>query len=525
MADLDAVVIGSGIGGMSAALELSRRGRTVTLVEAADEVGGLIRPIERQGYSFDVGLHYLGKLGPGELFREQLDRLGLGHVEFVELDPDGFDRYCFPGFEIRLCKGRERFTRRLVEAFPDQARGIRDFFDLVARVDDALVPSELSHHGFIAALGYLRRHPALLRYGRATYANVLDDHASDPHLRAVLGAPLFDVGLEPGRVSAIAALGLWGHLIGGAYYPRGGARGLRDAFVDALHAGGVHILTSAPVQSLVKRGGEWITALEDGRHLCSSVVVSAIDPTVTLGSLVEEHFESRRTRHRAAELRPSIAVFFANLGTDLDLAELGFSSANLAHFETWDIDDYFASWRSASLPHRVSGFFATSATLKDPGGGHAPAGRHSLQILGGASYEPFERWAEVPEAERGGDYRDLVSHLGAQLVLKLEADYAPGLSDHLELVDFRSPLFLADRNRAVRGGMYGPEQTPDQVGRGRYPGLEAGIDGLYLAGAGTLAGGVAMSCSSGALAAGLADAHLERPMPLHARDLELGTWS
>ena len=118
MADYQAIVIGSGAGGLSAALSLSRTGSSVLLLEAMPSFGGYLNPFHRSPFAFDTGLHYLGELGKGDRFWSLLDRLGISDkVSFTELDPDGFDRYIFPDFEFRMCKGKERFRERLIGEF------------------------------------------------------------------------------------------------------------------------------------------------------------------------------------------------------------------------------------------------------------------------------------------------------------------------------------------------------------------------------------------------------------------------
>ena len=84
IAEYDVIVIGSGIGGLTAATRLAQNNQRVLVIEASSDFGGYIRPINIGEYSFDMGLHYLGKLGQGELFREILDKLGLENLEFVE---------------------------------------------------------------------------------------------------------------------------------------------------------------------------------------------------------------------------------------------------------------------------------------------------------------------------------------------------------------------------------------------------------------------------------------------------------
>ena len=97
MADYDVIVIGSGAGGLSTALSLARKGFSVLLLEAMASFGGYLNPFKRKSYKFDTGLHYMGELNKDDRFWGLLDTLGIADkVNFIELNPDGFDRLIFP---------------------------------------------------------------------------------------------------------------------------------------------------------------------------------------------------------------------------------------------------------------------------------------------------------------------------------------------------------------------------------------------------------------------------------------------
>ena len=198
MTDFDAIVVGSGAGGLSAALRLAQQNVSVLVLEAMPAFGGFISPFVRNGYRFDTGVHYLGKLGHGGTFRLLLELLELDdQLDFVELDPDGFDRYVFPYFELRLCKGKQRYHERLQRLFPHESRAISRYFNLI---DPGMIPRptkkkvaglQPSGGSFYAFIG-TRMDPAVAGLTDAniihfehtdvnrTFAAVADRQASDP---------------------------------------------------------------------------------------------------------------------------------------------------------------------------------------------------------------------------------------------------------------------------------------------------------------------------------------------------------
>jgi all-trans-retinol 13,14-reductase len=500
MADYQAIVIGSGAGGLSAALSLARNGLSVLLLEAMPSFGGYLNPFQRKPYSFDTGLHYLGKLRKGESFWSLLDTLGLSDkLDFIELDPEGFDRYVFPDYEFLLGKGRERFREKLIRDFPKEERGIHKFFEVSDKILKAMDASMSLEGGSLRMLGFVLKYPVMLRYSRVPYQKLLDEVTSDTRLQAVLTAHCGDYGLPPARASVLIALGVLNHYPDGAYYPKGGSGGFRDAFVDALRGSGAELKTRSRVVKIEKRGDEFQVETETGEQYTARTVISNADPGITLGTLIDPRILPAKIRKKVRLLRPSMGAFYAFIGTDLDLPALGITSANIHHYEQFDMNRIYEAAGTSAFQERIQGYFITSPSVKDPDGGHAPKGRHTVEIVTSSSYHVFEKWADSQSLKRGDEYKALKEQIGEGLVKAVER-YIPKLSGHLEYVEYATPLTNEYWVNAVKGGCYGPEQTPDQVGPGRFSSFTAGIEGLFLVGAGTLGGGIMPCVASGVLA-------------------------
>lgn len=497
MADYDVIVVGSGAGGMAAALKVARADRSVLVLEAAPAFGGCMNPMEKAGYSFHIGVHYVGQLGEGDRFWRALDEIGLAErAEFIELNPDAIDRYVFPDFELRLCKGKERFKEQLIELFPQEERGIHKYFkiyDHVERATESFIDVEARP---LKLLGWMLRNRAMLKYGRVPYQTLLNEVTSDIRLQTALAAPWFDYMLPPETASVIYGVSTWYHYLSGGYYPRGGSGALRNAFVRALRERGAELRSSCRVISIDRRDGGFVVTSADGQQWTSRVVVSDVNPVLTFGELVNPELVPSGVANKASRLRPSASVFGLFVGTDLDLPSLGMTSGNLVHYGCYDINKIFRETMASESPKISNSIFVLSPSIRDPEGGLAPNGQHSLEILVGASYEAFERWAHLPPEERGEEYKAFVKGLGDELVSTVE-QYIPGLSQHLQFVEYITPLTFERSLNLVRGGIYGPEMTPDQMGTGRFPDGTCGVEGLFLAGAGTKGGNVRLCVTSG----------------------------
>jgi all-trans-retinol 13,14-reductase len=120
-----AVVVGTGAGGLSAAAYLAKEGFEVIALDQADRIGGFLAPFSVNGYTFDPGVHYIGRGCRAHILDEVLGGLGIDvSRSFVEMDPDGFDVYRFPDFEVRMCRGLERYRDRLATVFPADKDGL-----------------------------------------------------------------------------------------------------------------------------------------------------------------------------------------------------------------------------------------------------------------------------------------------------------------------------------------------------------------------------------------------------------------
>jgi all-trans-retinol 13,14-reductase len=500
MADYQAIVIGSGAGGLSAALTLTRSGLSVLLLEAMPSFGGYLNPFRRKPYTFDTGLHYLGELGKGERFWSLLDTLGIADkVDFVELDPDGFDRYVFPDYEFRLCKGKERFREKLIRDFPKEERGINKFFNVFDRILKAMDASMSIEGRPLRMLGFLLKHPLMIKYSRIPYQKLLDEVTSDRRLQAVLTAHCGTYGLPPARASVIIPLSVWSHYIGGAYYPKGGSGAFRDAFLNALKGNGAEIKSRSRVVRIDKRGNEFQVETEAGEQHTARVVISDADPVITLGKLINPQLVPSKVQNKVKKLRPSVGAFYAFIGTDLDLPSVGITDVSIHHSDDFDLNKIYDTLNTSTVFESVPGYFITSPSVKDPNGGHAPQNHHTVEIISFIDYGCFEKWSNSPSMKRGEEYESLKEKMGLNLVKAAER-YIPELTEHMDCVEYATPLSNEYWVNAVRGGCYGPEQTPDQVGPGRFSTFTAGIEGLFLVGAGTLGGGIMACVASGVLA-------------------------
>jgi all-trans-retinol 13,14-reductase len=492
----DTVVIGSGSGGLTAALALARAGQRVLVLEQHYLPGGWTHSFSLGGYRFSPGVHYIGELGHGGAVRALYEGLGLSEeLAFCELSPDGFDHFLIGDERFDVPKGFDRYFERLASRFPHERKGLARYFKVIRGiVDDTLACEEKLSFPDVLRLPFEAR--TLLRHGLRTQRALLDDTVRDPLLRSILSAQSGNHGLPPSRVSLPLHARMVTHYYDGGYYPRGGGKRIPMAMIKALRRLGGQIRLRARVRKiLVESGRAAGVELETGERIEARAVISNADPAITFGKLLSPpHGERERKKSRRMEYSVSLLSVFC--ATDLDLGRMGYDSGNYWCYRTLDVNGVYERAERALPAGIVEGLFLTITTLKDPG--HAPNGHHTIEMFTFVPYEPFARWAGTQEA-RPGAYDDLKERLGDALVAAAER-VIPGLGKSIVFRAVGTPLTNDFYCETHRGASYGIAKTPLQLGPFSFS-IRTSVPGLYSVGASTLSHGVAGAATSGLMAA------------------------
>ncbi|CAG0929902.1 all-trans-retinol 13,14-reductase [Thermoflexales bacterium] len=498
--DYDVIIIGSGAGGLAAAVPLAQAGQRVLVCEQHEVPGGWTHSFTLQGYRFSPGVHYIGEVQPGGSLRWVYEGLGVSQdLEFCELNPDGYDHIFIGQERFDFPKGKENLAIRLKDRFPKEASGIDGYLNTAIELmkgasllgqDNRLdqIASAISHAG------------SLLRWFTRTGQELIDHYISDPVLKGVLAGQSGDHGLPPSQVSAFFQAGITQHYLNGGYYPRGGGFAIPRAFVRALkRAGGEIRLNTLVDRILIENGKASGVRLADGTEFRSRYVISNADPEVTFGQLIGREHLSNRLRRKLDGVKYSgsaLSLFFA---VDMDLRAAGLDSGNNWFYDRADVDGVYQLGLTdyALTAATPPGMFLTVTTLKDPSKMHH--GHHTCEAFVFVGYEPFQKWAQERSGEHAADYAALKEDLAWRLFQALD-QRVPGLSQHVVFWSLATPLTNEHYINATRGNLYGIEKSRKQVGPWAFP-VQSEIEGLLMCGSSTESHGVAGVTGSGLTAA------------------------
>lgn len=509
--EFDAIVIGSGLGGLATAAYLCASGRRTLVLEAHYVAGGNSQVFRRthkgDAYEFDVGIHYIGECGRDGVITRVLNGLGLAErVIFRPLDPDGYSTLHFPDLSFKVPVGWDRYRTRLLETFPHEREALASVLDVMQEVTVSGTKLGRGEIDMAEIAGETR----FLEWGLRPITDLFREFGISAEAAGVLLGEQGCYAVRPSDTPVAMAAGLTDHFLGGAYYPEGGGQVIAGRLIEAIRAYGGEVRTQSPVQRIRIENGRAVGVVtgkknQKPREIDAPVVVSNADLKRTFFEMVGEEHLAPETLERIRELKMAVPLFCVYLGLDIDLAERGMPNSNHFIWGDYDIEGVYDELDSGQLSSKAMSYI-TTASLKDPVSRHlAPRGHTNLQIMTLAPRD-YAVWnVEKGPAEGGRYHRDpkyreqkeaLMDHL-----IETSQRVIPDLREHIVWQEAATPISQERFTRSTGGTSYGIEMSCSQMGPLRV-GPRTEIDGLYLCGASTPSGpGIAGVLRGGVAAA------------------------
>lgn len=450
----DAIVIGSGMSGLTAANLLAMRGWKVLVLEQHYRFGGYLQSFPLHRTPFDSGCHYVGALGEGQVFDRYLRYLGVRErIVARPLDPEGFDIFEFANWRFAMPAGYARLEARLSAQFPAERAAIAAFLEEIRR--------EVEHFPMYTLAAGRDPRGRSPDPGRTVADVLVRSGVRDPCLRDALTSYRALYFVPPAEAPFAMHAFVFDSFVQGAYTVQGGGHAIARALLAQLRARGGTALRRMLVTGVeVADGAVRGVRTASGAFDEAPVVIAAIDPKVAVRLLPRDAVRPVY-RNRIERLRPGIGGLAAYLRVEGDLSR--FAPANwwvhprAAPAGSPPEDPLFSeSWlHDGSAPP----VFLTVPSTREP----SWKGPHAVVLLSGVRAEAFAAWSRTRTGVRPDDYEARKREIGARLI-EAARPFMPELERGVVTADFATPLTHRDYTLNEGGAIYGVHHSVDQVG-------------------------------------------------------------
>lgn len=474
----DAVVIGSGMGGLTTAAMLAAVGRRVLVVERHLRPGGFTQTFRRGAARWDVGVHVVGEVGPDVLPGRLLSRLTNGRLRWASIGTVVDRVIDEDGVVAELPAGLDAMTAALARACPGSERAARRYLTDAQQTSAALGRSLLARSMPTAARAFANgpeMHHAQEAIAMPARTALLALPEALRPLMALrwgyMGTPLDDLSAA-GLASATA------HFIDGGYYPVGGAGEIARTLAAPVVAAGGAVLVGNGVAAL-RLDGDGVVGvrLDSGEEVDAPAIVSAMGAHGTLQLLGERAPAAWRAELEALPLTMSHVALYLALKEDP---------------REWGVDG--ANYWAMEAESREVGWYASFPSIRDP----SWKGPHLASVI---RLVPWAEHAHFPSSNGrpSAAYSAYKAELGKWLLGEVCRRY-PRMAGAVQHMEVAVPATVCRYIGAPEGATYGLAVTPERL---RSPALKAitPVPGLYLSGSDVVLPGVVGAMLGGVPAA------------------------
>jgi all-trans-retinol 13,14-reductase len=495
--DMDVMIIGAGMAGLTCGCLLAKKGLRVTMIEKNEKVGGCCTSFQKDGFSFDLSVQSLGECQRGGRVWNLLKELNLlDQVHLIPLEPSR--EYHFPDRRVIQSSKLETHIETLSSLFPNERKGIEQVYAVLERIFEEFsqIPSSLN---WFDPSSFASQYPLLSQYRDKTFGELVDGLISHPFLKTLLSVRSSYALLPPEEISVVGMAGIeMSYFNYGVSCVKGRVEELPLKMEEIFRKMGGQILMGHEVQKILVKGKTAIgVRLKDGREMTGKVIISNADANTTFSGFLGEEFIPDGFRSKLKRMKPSLSYFILYLGIEGELDGLSVSNNEIF------FDDLLQKEYQTLYENRIpeeGPFYLLAPSKVNPS--HAPQGKSTLCLSLKAPFHLSRDWDQKVKDQ-----------LSKQLIAKASR-FIPDLGKRILVKVITTPKTIEQWTGNRWGAAYGWAQIPSQSGIYRLQ-RSTPIPNLYLTGHWTSpGGGIVGVVASGELTA---DTILKR--------FETGEWS
>nr|XP_054767019.1 all-trans-retinol 13,14-reductase-like [Lytechinus pictus] len=517
--DLDAIVIGSGIGGLSIAGILAKVGKKVLVLEQHDQAGGCCHTFTEKGYEFDVGIHYIGEMANNTITRIYIDQLTEGQLTWDPIDKnfdtvvigDGKNKKFYP----MQSGSKDWFRNSLMSLFPEEEAAIDKFIFYMKEQRKHMQTAFLlkilpmSICQLLISTGMISAMTKYFKYAEISLQRFLDSVTENKDLKAVLSYCFGDYGTIPEDASLMMHTLLMNHYVHGGFYPRGGASEIAFHIVPVIEKAGGKVLVRAPVSEILidKDGAAYgvrVARTTGDVDIHAPLIISDAGLVNTYQKLLPlETVKKHDLMDKFKGTRTALAGFSVFVGLKGSTEELKLPARQYWSFTNNDLNGITKTYANLSAEEAMNSpvplLFISFPSAKDSTWDERYPGKSACTLVTLANWEWFQQWEKTRMHHRGADYEAIKKGIADKMWERV-LDLFPQLEDKVDYFEAGSPLSNKYYLAAPAGEMYGLDHNKERFTAETWTNLrpETPIPNLYLTGQDIMTCGFA-----GALYAGL----------------------
>ncbi|MBN1649674.1 MAG: NAD(P)/FAD-dependent oxidoreductase [Bacteroidales bacterium] len=497
----DAIVIGSGMGGLTTAAILAKEGQKVLVLERHYIAGGFTHVFKRKGYEWDAGIHYIGEVHKkNSLLRKLFDYISNGELKWADIG-EVYDRIFIGDQQFDFVKGVNNFKKQMISCFPEEEGAINKYVDLVFKA----VASSKNYYmskvlpSFVDALFGKWMKKSFYHFSDRTTDEVLRSLTKNETLIKVLTGQYGDYGLPPKQSSFSMHASVARHYFDGGNFPIGGSSQIVKTIAPVIAASGGAILVNAEVKEvLIEKNRAVGVLMNDGKIVRAKKVVSdAGIMTTYLKLLPEATVEKHKLKAQSQKVNRSVAHTSLCIGFKATPQELDLPKTNFWIYPAQGDHDTCVDRYLNDLNQPFPVIYLSFPSAKDPDWLNRYPGKSTIDIITLIPYETFAKWEDKPWGKRGKDYEALKEEI-AQRLLKELYKHLPQVEGKVDYYELSTPLSTKHFVNYEKGEIYGLDHSPARF-RQSFLKPKTPIKNFYLTGQDIVTAGIGGALVSGAL--------------------------